>query len=74
MRWPPNKAWTSSEPREGFRHFEVDSYGGKGDERWVELIAILDESIRFKVSWTELKTFAKWTSGWLQLPKQDENT
>ncbi len=68
MRWPPNKAWTSSKPIEGFRHFEVSSFGGKGEERWVELFAILDEKIKIKISWNELKTFSKWTSGWLQIP------
>ena len=73
MRWPPNKAWTSSSDREGYRHFEVISYGGKGDERWVELHAIRNQDIRFKVPWSELKLFAKWTSGWLQLPSNDES-
>ena len=29
-----------------------------------------DPNIEIKVPWTELKTFAKWTSGWLQLPKE----
>ncbi len=67
MRWPPNKAWTSSSPIEGFRHFEVHEYGGKGDERWVTLVAVLDKNIKFKVDWSELKTYAKWSIGWLQL-------
>ena len=72
MRWPPNKAWTSSKLKEGYRHFEVLSYGGRGDERWVELFAVMNENIRFKVPWSELKTYAKWTSGWLQLPKDEQ--
>ena len=58
-------------PREGFRHFQLNSYGGRGDERWVVLNAVLDESVTIKVLWTELKTYAKWTSGWLQLPKEE---
>ena len=70
-RWPPNKAWTSASEKEGFRHFEVSKYGGKGEERWVELFAVMDESVRFTVPFSELKIFAKWTSGWLQLPKED---
>ena len=71
MRWPPNKAWTSSKPIDGYRHFEVSSYGGKGDERWVELNAVMNDQIKFKLPWTDLKIFAKWTSGWLQLPKEE---
>ena len=45
MRWPPNKAWTSSSSIQGYRHFEVTEYGGKGDERWVVLAAVLDKEI-----------------------------
>ena len=73
MRWPPNKAWTSAAKRQGYRHFEVKSYGGKGDERWIELVAINNQDILIKVTWGELKTFSKWTSGWLQLPKEDSS-
>ena len=72
MRWPPNKAWTSSSSIEGYRHFEVIDYGGKADERWVILAAILDKEVNFKVSWSELKTYAKWSLGWVQLPKDEE--
>ncbi len=72
MRWPPNKAWTSAKTRKGYRHFEVLSFGGKGDDRWVELFAAMDQSVRLKVTWNELKTFSKWTSGWLQLPNDDK--
>ncbi len=70
MRWPPNKAWTSNEAIEGFRHFEVIEYGGKGEERWVMLTAIRNNNIKIKLSWTELKTYAKWTMGWVQLNEE----
>ncbi len=72
MRWPPNKAWTSAQRREGYRHFEVKSYGGKKDDRWVELYPVNNKEILIKVCWSELKTFSKWTSGWLQLPKEED--
>ena len=71
MRWPPNQAWTSASKREGYRHFEVKQFGGKGSERWVELFPVNKKELRIKVSWDELKTHAKWTSGWLQLPKDE---
>ena len=69
MRWPPNKAWTSSASIQGHRHFEVIDYGGKGEERWVMLSAILEKDIQIKLTWAELKTYAKWTVGWIQLPQ-----
>ena len=72
MRWPPNAAWTSAEKREGYRHFEVKSYGGKKDERWVELFPVNNKEVQIRVPWKELKTYSKWTSGWLQLPKHEE--
>ena len=68
MKWPPNKAWTSVRRRQGYRHFEVKQYGGKGKDRWVELFPVLEKQIRLSVSWSELKTHTEWTSGWLLLP------
>ncbi len=70
MRWPPNKAWTSSKSIEGYRHFEVIEYGGKGDDRWVTLVAILDREIKMKIDWNELKTYSKWSIGWMQLDEE----
>ncbi len=72
MRWPPNQAWTSKRKREGYRHFEVKQYGGKGDKRWVELFSVLEKEIRFRIPWAELKTPTEWTSGWLQLPEGED--
>ncbi len=72
MRWPPNKAWTSASKIEGYRHFEAKRYGGQKEERWVELFPVNDKNVLIRVSWSELKARNKWTSGWLQLPK-DEN-
>tara|TARA_B100000965_G_scaffold11459_1_gene8790 strand:- start:11 stop:241 length:231 start_codon:yes stop_codon:yes gene_type:complete len=72
MRWPPNAAWTSAKKIQGYRHFEVKSYGGKKDDRWVDLTPVNNKEILIRVKWSELKIYSKWTSGWLQLPK-DEN-
>ena len=69
MRWPPNAAWTSAMKIKGYRHFEVKNCGGKKDQRWVELFPVNNKEILIRVSWEELKTYSKWTSGWLQLPK-----
>ena len=70
MKWPPNKAWTSSFLREGYRHFVAINYGGKGLNRWVGLVSVLDANSRFKVPWEEMKNSTLWVSGWLQLPRE----
>ena len=44
----------------------------KKDERWVELFPVNNNEILIKVPWSELKTYSKWTSGWLQLPKDED--
>ena len=72
MRWPPNKAWTSTIKRKGYRHFEIKQFGGDGSERWVELFPVNNKDILIRISWDELKTRSKWTSGWLQLPKDED--
>ncbi len=72
MKWPPNQAWTSARPRQGYRHFEVIQCGGRGEERWVELFPILKKEIRLKVDWSELTNHKEWASGWLQLPESKD--
>ena len=71
MRWPPNKIWTSASKREGYRHFEVKQYGGKKEDRWIELHPVNNKKLLIKVPWSELKT-ELWISGWLQLPKDED--
>ena len=73
MKWPPNKAWTSSILRKGFRHFVAINYGGKGLNRWVNLVSVLDGKICFRVSWEEMKDKSQWVSGWEQLPREEAN-
>ena len=73
MQWPPNKAWTSTTLRVGFRHFVAINYGGKGVERWVQLVSVLEGKARLKVLWKELKDNSKWKTGWLQLPRDEAN-
>ncbi len=71
MRWPPNKAWTSLQKREGYRHFEVKHYGGKGAKRWIELFSVLQKEFSIIVSIAELKDKNVWESGWCQLPEDE---
>ena len=71
MRWPPNKIWTSISKREGYRHFEVKQYGGKKEDRWIELYPVNNKKLLIKVPWSELIT-ELWISGWLQIPKDED--
>ena len=72
MRWPPNSAWTSASKRSGYRHFEVNQYGGRNEDRWVQLRSVNNREILIRVLWSEIKT-DKWKSGWLQLPKEEDS-
>ncbi len=71
MRWPPNKAWTSKLAIKGYRHFVAINYGGKSQERWISLVAVLDGNAKIRVLWEELKDSSIWESGWAQLPKDE---
>ncbi len=73
MNWPPNKAWTCSSNCLGYRHFVAINYGGKGRNRWVLMVAVLDGSSRIKLPWCELQDFSKWQSGWRSLPRDEAN-
>ena len=68
MTWKIAQAWTSILPQEGYRHFRVMLKGGKGQERWVELEAVLDSNVRRRVAWKELQNKTVWMRGWRQLP------
>tara|TARA_B100000700_G_scaffold288701_1_gene345445 strand:+ start:922 stop:1182 length:261 start_codon:yes stop_codon:yes gene_type:complete len=72
MKWPPNRAWTSTKERGGYRHFAVKNFGGKGETRWVELSPLLRKDLNLCVPWSELKTAEEWRCGWLQLPGSEE--
>ena len=71
MRWPPNKAWTSTRKNRGYRHFEVRQYGGKQSERWIELYPVLKKELQIRVPIAELKDKNEWVSGWQQLPEEE---
>ncbi len=71
MTWKIAQAWTSVLPLEGYRHFQVILQGGKGVERWVELEAVLNSSMRRRIAWNELKNQDYWESGWKQLPPSE---
>ncbi len=74
IKWPPNKAWTCTSKRNGFRHFVAINYGGEGIKRWVLMVSVLDGKVRFIVDWIELIDVSKWQSGWMQLSREEANS
>ena len=71
MIWPPVKALTSNESINGQSHFVAINYGGKGPQRWVNLVSVLDGKSRLRVLWNELNNPSLWNSGWLQIPDEE---
>ena len=37
MKWPPTLCWTAPKKINGNRHFQVKAYGGKIEDRWVDI-------------------------------------
>ena len=37
MKWPPTLCWTAPKTINGNRHFQVNAYGGKNEDRWVDI-------------------------------------
>ena len=73
MPWKPAEAWTSLTPREGRRHFRLVLQGGRGAERWVELVSLLDPQVRLRENWTQLQDKEQWQSGWQPIPPDDSD-
>ena len=48
-------------------HFQVKAYGGKSENRWVDIFPTRNKNDITRISWAKLKS--DWTSGWLRLPK-----
>ncbi|QNJ13596.1 tryptophan-rich conserved hypothetical protein CHP02450 [Synechococcus sp. A18-46.1] len=55
MGWNPARAWTRQHPVGGYRHFQLVLQGGRGDQRWVELAAVLAPGFRERVLWSDFK-------------------
>ena len=67
MKLPSTNCWTSPKTIDGNRHFQVKAYGGKKENRWVDIFPTKNKSEITRISWNTLKS--SWTSGWLRLPK-----
>ena len=69
MGWNLTRAWTSQAPVGRYRHFQLVLQGGRGDQRWVELAAVLNPDCRERVLWRDLKDRSRWISGWQSIPE-----
>ena len=70
MKWPPTLCWTAPKTINGNRHFQVKAYGGKNDDRWVDIFPTKNKKDIKRILWTKLKS--EWASGWLSLPKDKD--
>jgi len=62
MKWPPTNCWTAPKTINGNRHYQVKSYGGKYDKRWVDLFPAknkkdIGNSIRVSIGTKEQMIF-----------------
>ena len=51
MKWPPTLCWTSPKTINGNRHFQVKAFGGKNEDRWVDIFPTKNKKA---VSYTHL--------------------
>ena len=70
MKWPPTLCWTAPKTINGNRHFQVQAYGGKNEDRWVDIFPTKNKKDIIRISWAKLKS--EWTTGWLRLPKDKD--
>ena len=67
MKWPPTIFWTAPKTINGNRHFQVKTYGGRRDKRWVDIFPTKNKKQIKRISWKELKS--EWHIGLIRLPK-----
>ena len=67
MKWPPPNCWKAPKTINVNLHYQVKSYEGKSEKRWVYFFPTKNKKDIIRISWTALKS--TWTSGWSRLPK-----
>ena len=70
MKWPPTLCWTAPKTINGNRHFQVKAYGGKNDDRWVDIFPAKNKKDIKRILWAKLKS--EWKTGWVRLPKDKD--
>lgn len=61
-----NANWTASEPVNGFKHYRICSLRKNAETNVIEieLISVLDRSVRFFLEKQSLKKDSNWIPGW----------
>jgi len=44
--------------------------GGRGPQRWVELVSVLSPEVRLRLLWSEMRDARLWQSGWQTIPPE----
>ena len=70
MKWPPTLCWTAPKTINGNRHFQVKAYGGKNEDRWVDIFPTKNKKDIKRISWAKLTS--EWTTVGLMLPKDKD--
>ncbi|WP_320664249.1 TIGR02450 family Trp-rich protein [Prochlorococcus sp. MIT 1223] len=70
MKWPPVKAWTSHYKIKERRYFVAINYGGKGKNRWVNMLSVLEGEVYIRVPWEELDDIKYWSPGWIDIEEK----
>ena len=52
MKWPPTLCWTAPKTINGNRHFQVKAYGGKNEDRWVDIFPTKNKKDIKRILWT----------------------
>ena len=68
MKWPPTSCWTAPKTINGNRHFQVKTYGGKNENRWVDIFPTKNKKDITRISWKKLKS--EFSIGWLSISKE----
>ena len=61
MKWPTTSCWIAPETINGNRHFQVKTYGGKSENRWVDIFPTKNKKDITRISWANLKS--EWSNG-----------
>ncbi len=66
MQWPPVMAWTSLFPYKGEKYFVAVNYSLclEDNEKWVDMVSIIDGEIFLRVIYKELNDLSMWLPGW----------
>ncbi len=71
LNWPPIKAWTSLYPIKGSIYFVAINYGGEEENRWVNLVCVVDGSLFFRVLFEDLNNIEFWLPGWQETVREN---